>query len=186
MAHRQRRRPNSRRAGCLYSDMMRPLRYSILALTIAAGACGPRLAGDVAQASRDSLAADTRIVAAPDSTWIRVAGPTMIAFHPVASNAQLEADGNLASVLDDLAYHVGSAMDDLTRSGIAVHYQTGDSVKLLLPGPAIWVRASDSASVGLLFADPKGNRAVLYGVRTSSELVELAAEFARSGRVIPR
>lgn len=153
---------------------------TLLAIAIATGACNTRSPGSVEAAPPgNSPAASAPISPAPDSTWIRVTGPTMIAFHPLASNEQLQADADLAMVLDDLAYHVGSAMEDLTRAGLAVHYQTGDSVKLLLPAPAIWVRPSDSASVGLLFADTTGRRSVLYGVRTSTELTEFAREFVR-------
>ncbi|HEU4569745.1 MAG TPA: hypothetical protein VFS07_04180 [Gemmatimonadales bacterium] len=122
---------------------------------------------------------------APDSTWIRVTGPTLIAFHPRVTDAELEADEALATALDDLAYHIGSAMDSLTAAGVTVRYQPGDSLKLLAPAPLVWVRDADSADVGYLFVDTLGHRAPLYGVRTNIELIELARAFVRTGGLTP-
>ena len=48
---------------------------------------------------------------APDSSWVVVAQPTIVAFHPLATNEQLETDEGLATALDDLAYHLGTSMD---------------------------------------------------------------------------
>lgn len=109
----------------------------------------------------------------------------LIAFHPSVSNEQIEADEDLATVLDDLAFHVGSAMDGLAAAGVSVHYHAGDTVRLVAPTPTVWVRPADSADVGFLFVDAGGNRAAVFGVRTNVELVELATAFARAGRVVP-
>jgi hypothetical protein len=123
---------------------------------------------------------------AADSTWIRIERPTIVAFHPIATNDQIDADEDLATALDDLAFHLGSAMDSLTSLGVAVQYQAGDSVKLLLPAASVWTRPADSADIGYLFADRRGNRATVFGVRGSAELIEFAREFAATGRLLPR
>lgn len=122
----------------------------------------------------------------PDSVWVEVAGPTLVAFHPVVSNDSLERDEGLATALDDLAYHIGSAMDTLTALGVAVHYRGGDTLWLRTgTREERVVRAVDSADLGYLFADPAGHHAILYGVRTNSDLVAAARTFARTGTLPP-
>lgn len=56
----------------------------------------------------------------PDSAWISVVGPTLVGFFPVKSNAEIDADGDLATVLDDFSYHLGTAMDSLQAQGFVV------------------------------------------------------------------
>ena len=132
-----------------------------LALGPAASGCGPRGTPSTAE-----------VAAVPDSTWFRIAGPTIIAFHPRVTNEQIDADEGLATVLDDL--------------GVAVQYQAGDTIKLLTPRQVIWVRPADSVNVGFLFVDARGHQAELYGVRTNIDLVAFAREFARTGRLTAR
>ena len=124
---------------------------------------------------------------APDSTWIVVAQPTIVAFHPLATNEQLEADEGLASALDDLAFHLGTAMDSLVARGVAVRYQPGDTVKLLATAaaPYVFVRDRDSADVGYVFADAAGRRAIIYGVRSHFDLIGYADTFRRTGTLPP-
>ena len=120
---------------------------------------------------------------APDSSWVVVAQPTIVAFHPLATNEQLEADEGLATALDDLAYHLGTAMDSLVARGFVVRYQPGDTVKLLpaAVAPYVFVRDRDSADVGYVFADTVGRRAIIYGVRSHLDLIGYAETFLRTG-----
>lgn len=123
----------------------------------------------------------------PDSVWYDVKGPVLVAFHPVVSNDSLEADEGLATALDDLAYHIGTAMDSLHAAGFTVTYQGGDTVWLRLPRERVRVlRNADSADVGYVFADSLGRRVVLYGVRGYTELIEYAHEFRQTGTIRPR
>lgn len=146
-------------------------RYWIL-VGLAVAACGEKaVSGAGARPKRAE-------VTALDSAWIRVAGPTLIAFHPSATNAQLEADAALAATLDDLAYHIGTAIPELERLGMAVHYVAGDTVRIR-PDSVTWVRAADSLNVGFLLARPGHPARVIYGVRTSSEVIRLATDFIR-------
>lgn len=127
------------------------------------------------------------VAVAPDSSWVVVAQPTIVAFHPLATNEQLEADEGLATALDDLAYHLGTAMDSLVARGFAVRYQPGDTVKLLsaAAAPYVFVRDRDSAEVGYVFADSVGRRAIVYGVRSYIDLTDYADTFLRTGTVPP-
>lgn len=157
---------------------MTPARVGLL-LALLAAACGPQVPEDP----------EARSVAltAPDSVWVEVQGPTLVAFHPVVSNEQLEADEGLATALDDLAYHLGAAMDSLVAAGFTMHYRGGDTLWLRAGGVRSHVvRDADSATVGYVFADARGRRAVLYGVRGYTDLVAYAHEFRRTGTVAPR
>jgi hypothetical protein len=111
---------------------------------------------------------------------VEVRGPTLVAFHPVTSNEALEADTALAIALDDLAYHIGTAMDSLVAAGFRVHYSSGDTVWMRAGRVrSRFVRSPDSATVGYVFTDTTGRRAVIYGVRTYVDLVTYAHEFRR-------
>lgn len=132
-------------------------------------------------------APDQTFAGAPDSAWVEVTGPTLVAFYPVVSNDSLEKDEGLATALDDLAYHIGSAMDSLIAVGLTVHYRGGDTLWLRTGTTRDRVvRMRDSSDVGYLFADTAGLRVLVYGVRTNSDLIAYARAFARSGRIAPR
>lgn len=155
---------------------------------LCSSACEPRErnAAPRTPASVD-MVIDTGFATAPESAWVAVDGPTLIAFYPVVSNDSLEADGDLAAELDNLSYHIGTAMDSLIAAGFAVHYRGGDTLWLRTSdGGARVIRAADSSSVGYIFADSTGRRTVLYGVRGYTDLIEYAHEFRRTGALVPR
>jgi len=137
--------------------------------------------------STDPSTAELALLAAPDSVWVSVDGPTLVAFHPNVSNDSLEADEDLATALDDLAYHISSAMDSLRAAGFSQEYRGGDTLWLRTGAQrALAVRDQDSASVGYLFADTGGRRMAVYGVRTSTELIAIAQEFLLTSNLRPR
>lgn len=126
--------------------------------------------------------ADSAFSAVPESVWVEVRGPTLVEFHPATSNAELEADTGLAIALDDLAYHLGTAMDSLVAAGFRVQYSSGDTVWLRTGKlRSKFVRTPDSATVGYVYTDTTLRRTVIYGVRTYLDLVAYAHEFKRRG-----
>jgi hypothetical protein len=132
-------------------------------------------------------AVDSGFASAPDSAWVDVNGLTLIGFYPIASNERLERDADLATVLDDFAYHIGTAMDSLVAAGATVQYRGGDTLWMRSPGRrSRFVRPADSADVGYVLTDTAGNLAILYGVRTYVDLIEYVHEFKSTGRVRPR
>mgnify|MGYP001574045505 CR=1 FL=1 len=156
--------------------------------TICSAACkpaAPRVA--TPETATAAVIVDSGFATVPESVWVVVSGPTLIGFHPVVSNEQLEADEGLATALDDFSYHIGTAMDSLLAAGFTVQYRGGDT---------LWMRAGKvrsrfgrtpaRAPVGYVFADTLGHRAVVYGVRTYLDLVEYAHEFKRTGMLKPR
>ncbi|MES2306534.1 MAG: hypothetical protein V4558_13580 [Gemmatimonadota bacterium] len=131
-----------------------------------------------------STSVDSSFRNVPDSAWVAVDGPTLIAFYPVVSNDSLTADAGLATALDDLSYHIGTAMDSLIAAGFTVQYRGGDTLWLRTATRRSRVlRSTDSATVGYLFADPAGHLALVYGVRGYTDLIADAHEFSRTGAV---
>jgi hypothetical protein len=126
-------------------------------------------------------------LAVPDSAWVLVDGLTLVAFHPLVSNDSLEADEDLASALDDLAYHMAGVMDSLEAIGFRFAYRGGDTVWLRTGARRDRViRHPDSADIGYVFADTAGRSAMVYGVRTSDGLLEFGHEFRLAGGIRPR
>jgi hypothetical protein len=167
---------------------MSRLTWLTLTALIAASACerGSAEHGSDAGAAR-LVAIDSGFSSAPDSAWVDVNGSTMIGFYPIASNERLERDADLATVLDDFAYHIGTAMDSLVAAGFTVHYRGGDTLWIRSNGRrSRFVRSADSADVGYVLTDTTGNMAILYGVRTYMDLIEYVHEFRSTGRVRPR
>lgn len=169
----------------------------LLAAPLAVAACGSsarEAAVPDAATPRDSPAEsatvvieDTSFATVPESAWVSIAGPTLVAFYPIVSNDALEADEGLSTALDDLSYHIGSAMDSLTEAGYSVAYRGGDTLWLRTRSARIRVvRAADSATVGYVFADTLGRLVTIYGVRSNIDLVEYAHAFRRTGTLQPR
>lgn len=130
---------------------------------------------------------ESAFLVVPDSAWISVDGPTLIAFHPVVSNDSLEADEDLASALDDLAYHMAGVMDSLEAIGFRFAYRGGDTVWLRTGARRDRViRHPDSGEIGYVFADTAGRSAIVYRVRTSDGLLEFGHEFRVTGGIRPR
>lgn len=130
---------------------------------------------------------DSGFAAVADSAWVDIKGPTLIGFYPIRTNEQLERDSDLATALDDFAYHIGTAMDSLYAAGFTVHYRGGDTLWLRTTG-ARWrfVRPADSSDVGYVMTDSARHMAPIYGVRGYVDLIEYAHEFKRTGTVRPR
>lgn len=162
-----------------------------MVVTACLTACEPRsarqpLVGSEERQSASAVAAgataDSAFAAVPESVWVEVRGPTLVAFHPSKSNAELEADTGLAIALDDLAYHLGAAMDSLVAAGFRVQYSSGDTVWMRAGSlRSLFVRLPDSATVGYVYTDTTLRRTVIYGVRTYVDLVAYAHAFKRFG-----
>src|SRR5687768_1535303 len=130
------------------------------ALLVALGCDGASEETDSARVVVSSRPIDTAFATAPDSAWVNVDGLTLIGFYPIKTNEQLALDPDLATVLDDFAYHIGSAMDSLDANDVTVHYRGGDTLWLRTPKDR-WqvVRAPDSSDVGYVLTDTTQNRA---------------------------
>jgi hypothetical protein len=130
---------------------------------------------------------DTGFATVAESAWVNVKGFNLIGFYPIRTNDQLEKDADLATVLDDFAYHIGTAMDSLIAEGFTVDYRGGDTL-WMRTGTDRWrfVRPTDSSDVGYVFTDSLGRVTAVYGVRTYMDLIEYVHEYRRTGQIRPR
>jgi hypothetical protein len=119
----------------------------------------------------------------PDTAVIPIQGPTVLAHFPV-TQAEVDADDDVAEALTDFQFHLGNARDDLTRLGVAVaerytptvRYRIGDRVVTFAP-------PSDSGVAYVLLTPDRAPR-IYYGVLTDTDLVELTQRFV-GGRAEP-
>jgi len=116
-----------------------------------------------------------------DSLFIDVAQPTLIGFHPFATDSMLERDEELATVLDDFGYHLSGSMGALQMTGWLVDTRIADTLHFRAGERAWrWVRPPDSAYVGYVLTDSTGRLRAIFGVRTNSDLITVADSFARA------
>ena len=155
----------------------------VLVLLIAIPACGEQPQG----AARDSArvvapAARARSDSAPanDSGLVHIQGPTLVAFYPQVTQAQIDSSEDLATVLDDFSYHLSTAMDSLRALGITVEDRPTGRLQLLDGGRRRqFLPAKDSADVGYVFLAPGQAEKVYYGVMTNADLVEAAHAYLK-------
>jgi hypothetical protein len=123
---------------------------------------------------------------------VTVTGPTVIGFWLVpASDSVLDADPDLASVLDDFQYYWAESAGPLAAAGIARTAQPGQRFRVHEPSRTwLFAAAPDSGAVGYLLVRPGQPPRVLYRVRLPDELLaEARAAFDstdRQGRPEPR
>ncbi len=163
------------------------LRIGALCGTICAVACKPAVPGvTVSDTASAAVTVDSGFTTVPESVWVALAGPTIIGFYPVGSNEEPGDDEGLATALDDFSSHLSAARDSLMAAGFTVQLRAGDTLWLRAGNVrSRFVRALDSATVGYVFADTLGRRAVVYGVRSYLDLVAYAHEFKRTGMLQP-
>jgi hypothetical protein len=116
-----------------------------------------------------------------DSGTVLVQGPTLVAFYPTATQAQVDSSEELATVFDDFSHHLSTAADSLRALGITITVRPAGLIQLLEGSRRReFIPASDSADVGYLFLAPGRAHRVHYGVMTNSELVDRAREYLTS------
>ena len=116
-----------------------------------------------------------------DSTAVVLRGPTLVAFSPSATEAQIDSSEALATILDDYSFHLSQAADSLRALGVAVNERTTGPVvvidasgdkRLLVPRP-------DLARIAYAFVAPHARDTIYYGVMASSDLVAAAHALLR-------
>lgn len=139
-------------------------------LSIATLACSHKGAAGHANALDSTRAAD--------SAAVHVHGPTLIAFFPTVTQAQVDSSDDLATVLDDFTFHLGSANDSLTKLGfVVIDRPHGTFLIVDGAGSRQITPALDSADVGYVFIAPGRRDHLAYGVMASLDLVEAARTF---------
>jgi len=117
-----------------------------------------------------------------DSTAVVLRGPTLVAFSPSATQAQIDSNEALATILDDYSFHLSQAAESLRALGVAVNDRTTGPVvvvdasgnkRLLVPRP-------ESAHIAYAFLAPRARDTIYYGVMASSDLVAAAHALLRA------
>lgn len=114
----------------------------------------PSVASGQAGSGTDSLAV------------IRISGPTVIAFWTVPeSNAQLEADPDLAAALDDQQFYWSTSGEPLAALGVQAVAQPGRAFVLRDAfGDRTFLASADSSAVGYVLVAPGKPLRVVYRV----------------------
>src|SRR5262249_34910329 len=124
----------------------------LLLLSIGLLACQ---AGSNAKRTDSSSPGATSVAASIDSGDVAVRGPTLIAFSPALTQAQLDSSEDLSTVLDAFPYHLSTASDSVRKLGFVVVARPHGSIRLLNGTSSRDVTpAPDSANVGYIFAAP--------------------------------
>ncbi len=147
-------------------------------VAIATLACA--VLGCTASESGEAPAADSALSGSEtvDPGRTRLSGLTLIAFYPLGSPGE-EPGEDLAAVLDDFSQHLYAAQDSLRALGFRVETQAVDSTRIVQDTLGVAFQLpKDSADVGYYFAVPGGPPMIVYGVRTSTEIVQRARDFA--------
>jgi len=112
-----------------------------------------------------------------DSGRTVLSGPTLIAFYPLGSPGE-EPSEDLSEAMDDFSHHLSGARDSLLALGFRVEMQAVDSTRIVQDTLGVAFQLpKDSVDVGYYFAAPGGPPMIIYGVRTSTEIVQRARDF---------
>jgi hypothetical protein len=117
-----------------------------------------------------------------DTSMVVVEGPTLVAFYPATTQAQVDSSEDLATVFDDFSYHLSSAADSLRALGITLREREVGTIQLVESGRRRhFILPKDSADFGYLFLAPRRAQRAYYGVMTNSDLVAAAHEYLAPG-----
>ena len=149
--------------------MLRPWTW-LLAATVVS--CGPRGETPQGEAPRSDPADE-----APDSTIVRITGPTLIAVVPYTpgyldsnvTNADEDTTG-LTTMLDDFSFYLGSTDSAFRARGIDVQWRVDPMVRWEADGRRDSLRFTPDSGVAYVFVGPSGVR-VRRGVMTNLDLL---------------
>jgi hypothetical protein len=121
-----------------------------------------------------------------DTLRVPVAGPTVVAFFPPVTQAEVDADDELAAVLDDFTWHLSSAARALREAGVAVHVRFAAAVRLRDAGTEReFVPGGEMRGVGYLLVLPGRAPRMLRGVMTDIDLLSAAADYFGRPAIVP-
>jgi hypothetical protein len=115
-------------------------------------------------------------VAAPKKTIVVINRPTVVAFFPPATSAELNADPDTNEALADFQLYATRVRKPLTDAGIdfkeiyakSFQVQRGTQSRLFRPG---------KVDVGYYFVAPGKEPRIEYGVLTDADLLQVAKEY---------
>jgi hypothetical protein len=115
--------------------------------------------------------------AAPKQPTIAVRGPTIIAFFPPVTQAELEKDtSGTNEALDDFQFYAAKVREPLSKSAIAFHEVYAHSFRITI-GRRSTVFRPEKVEVGYYFVVPGKEPRVEYGVMTDADLLQAARDY---------
>lgn len=157
------------------------LLFATIACTDSPGRAGTdsvRVAATALEVAQDSAmtTADSA-----DSNVVLINGPTLLAFYPAVTQAQVDTSEELTTVFDDFSYHLSTAADSLRALGVKVEERPVGQLRFIEAGEKRqFMPAKDSSDFGYLFLAPRRAMRVHYGVMTNTDLVQSAREYLES------
>jgi hypothetical protein len=105
-----------------------------------------------------------------------VTGPTIIAFFPPVTDAELRKDPDTNEALSDFQYYAGQVRDPLKKKGIVFHEVYAHQVTIRM-GKSVTTFKPGEIQVGYYFVAPGKKPVIKYGVETDAGLYQLADEY---------
>jgi hypothetical protein len=112
-----------------------------------------------------------------------VHGPTIIAFFPPVTAADLDSDENTNEALADFQFYAGEVRSPLERSGINFHEADAPSFRIRV-GTKVRTFRVGKIEIGFYFIAPGRKPHIEHGVMTDGDLLEVAQKYF--GIAIPR
>ena len=116
--------------------------------------------------------------ARPKKTLIVVSGPTVVAFCPHVSDAEMSKDPDMNEVLSDFQLYARNAREKLHKLGVDFKELYVDSFEIKCGGKTTVFRPG-KIKIGYYFIAPGKPPRIQYGVMTDDDILQTATEYLR-------
>lgn len=114
--------------------------------------------------------------ATPNENLVVVKGPTVVAFFPPVTQAELSKDPDTNEALADFQHYARSAREQLHNAGVDFEELYVSSFGVESGGKTTTFRPG-KLKVGYYFVAPEKSPRVEYGVMTDSDVLQVATEY---------
>jgi hypothetical protein len=122
------------------------------------------------------IAAVIPLQSAQKSPLFEVHRPTILAFFPPVTEAELSKDPDTNTALDDFQFYAGKVREPLEERGIELRQVYAHSFSIRT-GKAVTTFKPTNVDVGYYLVAPGRKPRVQYGVMTDADLLQLADEY---------
>jgi hypothetical protein len=122
------------------------------------------------------LAATTPLRSAQKSPTFDVHRPTILAFFPPVTDAELAKNPDTNTVLDDFQFYAASVREPLKQRGIEFRQVYAHSFTIRM-GKAATTFKPTKVELGYYFVAPGRKPRIEYGVMTDDDLLRVADEY---------
>jgi hypothetical protein len=122
------------------------------------------------------VAAMIPLQSAQKSPTFEVHRPTILAFFPPVTEAELSKDPDTNTALDDFQFYAGKVREPLEARGIEFRQVYAHSF-IIRTGKAVTTFKPTKVEVGYYLVAPRRKPRIEYGVMTDADLLQLADEY---------